>query len=196
MSINVTTIAPPPSVLQQVVTSINATNNEVPTKIVVLDPTGLLLSYKTVNKSFGSVYFNGNVTSTVVAVASTFVLLSNSSYTLNVLSSNFALTGVPSSRLTYNGLSSAVFKLSCSVSYLCAGANNQNVVLQLSQNGVLIPHSKASSSTQNANMPRNAVLESLVSLSLNDYIEVQLTNTTAANNVTVIDIVLSAVSLK
>ena len=69
MSINVTLIAPPPTVLQQVVTAVTALNNEVATKEVVLDPTGLLLGYKTINKSFGSVYFNGNVTSTVIATA-------------------------------------------------------------------------------------------------------------------------------
>ena len=195
MSINVTTIAPPPSVLQQVVTSVNATNNEAATKDVVLDPSGLLLAYKTVNKSFGSVYFNNNATSSVVATASTFVLLSNSSYTLNVVSNNFSLTGVPSSRLTYNGSSSVVFKVSCNASFLCAGANNQNISLQLSQNGVLIPNSKSSSSTQNANMPRCASMDTIVSLAPSDYIELQLTNTTAANNVTVTDVNINAYSL-
>ena len=195
MSINVTVLPPPPSVLQQVVTSINATNNEAATKEVVLDPTGLLLGYKTKNKSFGSVYFNNNSTSSVVATANTYVLLSNTSYTLNVLSSNFSLTGAPSSRLTYNGSSSAVFKVSCNSSYLCAGANNQNISLQLSQNGVLIPNSKASSSTQNALMPRCASMDTIVTMAPSDYIELQLTNTTAANNVTVTDVNINAYSL-
>ncbi len=56
MSINVNTIAPPPTVVAQFVTAIQATDNETATHQAVIDPSGLLLAYKTINKSFGNIY--------------------------------------------------------------------------------------------------------------------------------------------
>ena len=175
MSINVNTITPPPTVLQQVATAINAVNNETPTRDVVLDPSNLLLGYKTVNKSFGGIFVNGNTTSTVITAASTMYLFQNSGLQLNTLSSNFSLTAgaspALSSRLTYNGSASCPFKISCNVTYLCAGANTQNVSCALFQNGVLIPSSKQSSNTANANLSKSLTMDVIVSMVTNDYVE-------------------------
>ena len=93
----------------------------------------------------------------------------------NTLSSNFSLTvgasPALSSRLTYNGSTSCPFKISCNVSYLCAGANQQNVACALFQNGVLIPSSKQSSNTVNANFSKSLAMDVIVSMVTNDYVE-------------------------
>ena len=200
MSILVTTIPQPPSILTQVVTAINATDNENATRDVVLDPTNLLLAYKLINKSYGSIHFNNNAVPTVIGTTGTFVVVSNSSYALNPLSSNFSLTSAGgaslSSRLTYNGTSAAVFMLSCCVTFLCAGSNNQSITTQLSLNGVLITVAKSASLTSNANTPRNNKMEAIVTVNPNDYVELQLTNTTAVNNVTVTDVIINSVTVK
>ena len=199
MSISVNSIAPPPTVLQQVATAINAVNNETPTRDVVLDPSNLLLGYKTVNKSFGGIFVNGNTTSTVITAASTMYLFQNSGLQLNTLSSNFSLSAgaspALSSRLTYNGSASCPFKISCNVTYLCAGANQQNVACALFQNGVLIPSSKQSSNTVNANFSKSLTMDVIVSMAPNDYVELYLSNTTASNNITCSDVNMTVVSL-
>ena len=201
MSINVNTILPPQTILQQVVTAVNASANELSTRSVVLDPTGLLLSYKTINKSFGAISFNGNVTSTPITTAGIFYLVSNSSYVLNSLSNKFSLTssgitGAASSRLTYNGAAACPFHISSSVTYLCAGSNNQNIVTQLSQNGVLIPTTKATSALAAANLSQCNNMIAVVNLNPNDYIECQVANLTASNNVSITDIIISILSLQ
>ena len=113
-----------------------------------------------------------------------FYLVSNSSYVLNSLSNNFSLTssgvtGAASSRLTYNGSVVCPFNISSSVTYLCAGSNNQNIVTKLSQNGVLIPTSKATSALAAANLSQCNNMIAVVNLNPNDYIECQVANLTA-----------------
>ena len=199
MSINVTVLPPPPTVLQQVVTAINASSNENASKQIVLDPTGLLLSNKLINKSFGAVSFSGNATVTVIPAVNTYVLVQNSTYTLNTLSLNFALTAgatQASSRLTYQGATACKVRVSCSSNVFVAGSNNQNIVAQLFLNGVAIPNAVGKSFLQTAPHPHNQCVTVLLSMATNDYVELYVANVTAGNNITVADVVIDAFSLQ
>ncbi len=198
MSINVNSIALPPTVTAQVVTAILASDNETATKQVVLDPTNLLLAYKTINKSFGNIYFNGSAVATPMSTANTFVLVQNTAFVLNSLALNFSLTAgatQSSSRLTYNGTSACPMRVSCSCNVVVSGSNNQSVTTTLFLNGVAITNATAKSWLQTAGFSQNNAMFAMVNLNPNDYIELFVANATANNNVTVTDLTIEAVSL-
>ncbi len=198
MSINVNTIALPPTVHQQVVTAVLSSNNENATKQAVLDPTGLLLAYKNINKSFGSIGFSNNATVTTITTANTFVLVQNSALLLNTLSQNFALTAgatQASSRLTYQGATTCNVRVTCTSNVFVAGSNNQNISIQLFLNGVAVPNTVGKSWLQTAPHPQNQSVTTLLTMNTNDYVELFVTNNTANNNVTVTDMTVDAVSL-
>ena len=198
MSINVNTIALPPTVPAQIVSAILATNNETATKQAVLDSTGALLAYKTINKSFGNIYFNGSVVATTITTANTMVLVQNTAFVLNPLALNFSLTAgtsQSSSRLTYNGTSGNPFRISCTCNVVVAGSNNQSVSTQLFLNGVAIPNAFGKCFIQTNSQSQNNAMIAMVSLNNNDYIEMYVANGTANNNVTVTDLTIDAASL-
>ena len=196
--INVNSIALPPTVPAQIVTAILASDNETATKQVVLDPTNLLLSYKTINKSFANIYFNGSAVATTMSTANTFVLVQNTAFVLNPLALNFSLTAgatQSSSRLTYNGTSACPMRVSCSCNVVVSGSNNQSVTTTLFLNGVAITNATAKSWLQTAGFSQNNAMFAMVNLNPNDYIELFVANATANNNVTVTDLTIEAVSL-
>jgi len=198
MSINVNSIALPPTVVAQVVTAIQATDNETATRQAVIDPTGLLLAYKTINKSFGNIYFNNSSVATTISTANTLVLVQNSAFVLNSLALGFSLTAgtsQSSSRLTYNGTSANPFRVSCTCNVMVAGSNNQSVTSALFLNGVAIPSAVGKSWIQTNNQAQNNAMVAMLTLNPNDYVEMYVANGTANNNVTVIDCTLDAVSL-
>ncbi len=86
MSISVNTIAPPSSVIQQVVTTIANVDNEITTREVAFDPTDLLLVYRTINRSVGQISFYANSTANVIGASDTLVAVANTLYGLNSLS--------------------------------------------------------------------------------------------------------------
>ncbi len=199
MSINVNTIAPPPTVTQQVVTAVLTTDNETATRSVVLDSTGLLLAYKTINKSFGNISFNGSAVVTTMTTANTFVLVQNTAYVINSLALGFSLTAgasQSSSRLTYNGTSVCPVRVSCSCNVVVAGSNNQSVTTTLFLNGVSITNATAKSWMQTAGFSQNNSMVAMINMNPNDYVELFVANATANNNVTVTDCTIDAVSLK
>ena len=199
MSINVNTIAPPPSVTQQVVTAVLAADNETATRSVVLDSTGLLLAYKTINKSFGNISFNGSAVATTMTTANTFVLVQNTAYIINSLALGFSLTAgttQSSSRLTYNGTSACPVRVSCSCNVVVAGSNNQSGTTTLFLNGVAITNATAKSWMQTAGFSQNNAMTAMISMNPNDYVELFVANATANNNVTVTDCTIDAQSLR
>ncbi len=198
MSILVNTIALPPTVPAQIVSAILAVDNESATKQVVLDPTNLLLAYKTINKSFGNISFNGSTVATTMTTANTFVIVQNTAFVINPLSLNFSLTAgasQSSSRLTYNGTSACPMRVSCSCNVVVSGSNNQSVTTTLFLNGVAISNATAKSWLQSAGFSQNNAMLAMVTLNPNDYIELFVANATANNNVTVTDCIIDAVSL-
>ena len=199
MSINVNTIALPPTVHQQVVSAVLASNNETASRSVVLDPTSLLLAYKTINKSFGNISFNGSAVATTMTTANTFVLVQNTAYVINPLALAFSLTAgasQSSSRLTYNGTSACPVRVSCSCNVVVAGSNNQSVTTTLFLNGVAITNATAKSWMQTAGFSQNNAMTAMITMNPNDYVELFVANATANNNVTVTDCTIDAVSLK
>ena len=163
-----------------------------------MDPTNLLLAYKTINKSFGSINFYGSSLASVVGAINSLVVVANATYTLNAISLNFALTGAslsPSSRLTYQGSSACPFKITCRCNLIVSGSNSQNVYSNLFYNGTIINQTKAGAFLQQNGTPQNNYHEAIMILNPNDYIELYVANASANNNITVSDCSISAVSL-
>ena len=198
MSINVNSIALPPTVPQQVVTAVQALDNETATRQLVLDPTSLLLAYKTINKSFGNITFNSNAVSTPITTMNTLVLVQNAAFALNPLALAFTLTAgasQSSSRLTYNGTSACPMRISCSCNVIVAGSNNQSVTTALFLNGVAISNAVGKCWIQTNNQSQNNCMSAMVTMNPNDYVELFVSNATANNNVTVTDCTLDAYSM-
>ena len=165
----------------------------------MIDPSGLLLAYKTINKSFGNISFNGSAVVTTMTTANTFVLVQNTAYVINSLALGFSLTAgasQSSSRLTYNGTSACPVRVSCSCNVVVAGSNNQSVTTTLFLNGVAITNATAKSWMQTAGFSQNNSMVTMINMNPNDYVELFVANATANNNVTVTDCTIDAVSLK
>ena len=120
MSINVNTLAVPPTVTAQIVTSSNGNLQQAFTKLVVHD--GVNLGYKSHVRGFAEAYVFGNAAATPVAVTNTIYQFTQGTYTLNPVSVNF---DVKTNGLRYIGASTGVF-------YINNTANNNITVSDIS----------------------------------------------------------------
>lgn len=127
-------------------------------------------------------YMNGNATATVISVIATPVKVLGTTNTSTV-TQRFTNTN---NRATYNGSVTRVFEVMATLS-LTSGNNNQ-IGVYVSKNGVIIPDSEMYVTTSGAGRAENVSIQTLVSLSTNDYIEIFVENNTSATNITVSDL--------
>ena len=133
-------------------------------------------------KSNAAMYFNGNATPTIIAALNTPVKIIDT-YLSEELVAFTHLNG----RLTYTGATTKKFVFDASISFNSV-SNDRKVSVYFAVNGVVIPRSKKSTST---NQPADgANVSSLVvtTLNLNDYVECFVEANETVENITVTDL--------
>lgn len=133
-------------------------------------------------KSNAAMYFNGNAIATVIAALNTPVKI-NATYLSEELAAFTHLSG----RLTYTKTLAKKFILNTSVSFLSA-TNDRKISIYFAVNGVVIPKSKKTTSTNQS--ADGANLNSLVitTLNLNDYVECFIEANEIVENITVTEL--------
>jgi hypothetical protein len=140
---------------------------------------------------YGNISMVGNATATTIGVAGTPVKIAGT-YTSGALT-----TGInhdTNGRLTYTGATTRDFLLcvSCAIS----SANvNQSLRIYVAKNGTVIADSAQGLELSTANKQIGATTNYIVSLATNDYVEVFVSNDTAANNVTSVSVHVALVAL-
>jgi len=138
------------------------------------------------NGSFGEMSLNVSV-ATTIAVAGTYVKAAGTTTAGSL--TNFSMP--TNNRLTCtNPVPNRWYQVIVSLSQTTT-ANNQTLGIQLAKNGVLIPSSINEARANNTPTPVSVFSNDLVQLSNTDFIEVWITNTTAANAVTITRLNLS-----
>lgn len=131
----------------------------------------------------GQLYWTGNAAETTISVAGTYVKL-NATTTLNALSQRFSHSN---NRLTYTSAFQTNFVATAIVTMV--SGNSQVLKLSIYKNGNYIAGSEQSTTTPAGGTARseNITATALIAMSQNDYIEIFITNATAAQNITGVD---------
>lgn len=136
------------------------------------------------NSSETAVYtMNGNVTATAIASQGVAVKAAGTTVFDSVASQKFTHTN---NRATYVGAITRLFRVTGIVS-LTAGNNNQ-IGVYVAKNGSTIASSETYLTANTAGRAENGVVQSIVSLAENEYIEIWVENDSAVTNITVSDL--------
>ena len=127
-------------------------------------------------------YMNGNATATTISAISTPVKIAGTTTSASV-TQKFTNTD---NRATYIGSFVRYFKVTATLS--ATSGNNNQVGVYIAKNGAIINESEVYGTTSGTGRAENIVVQTLVKLSTNDYIEIFVENATATNNVTVTDL--------
>lgn len=127
-------------------------------------------------------YMNGNATTTTIASIGVAVKV-NGTTTSAGITQKFTNTN---NRATYVGSLTRFFKVTATLS-LESGVNNQ-VGCYIAKNGTVLNESEVYGTTSGAGRAENIVIQTLVELSTNDYIEIFVENATAVNNILVTEL--------
>lgn len=131
--------------------------------------------------STGLMHFHSPGVATTISAPSTFVKAAN----VTELHSNAYRFSQPlDNRLQYTGTASCVASIAASLSFTCA-ANNQTLAFAFYVNGVLVGSSKVRTRISTGTDVQAVTLLAQVVLNNSDYIEVWVSNETAANNLTI-----------
>jgi hypothetical protein len=126
----------------------------------------------------------GNATATVIGSAGTFVKVAGT--TTEVASVTQKFSNATTNRSVYTGAFPGSFLVTVFASM--TSGNNQNLRMRVAVNGTTIAASNALFQTSGSGAASNIGTQVMVSLSTNDYVEVFVTNDTAANNIAVSDL--------
>ncbi len=124
-------------------------------------------------------YMNGNATTTVISATNTPVKILGTTTSASV-TQRFTNTN---NRATYIGAITRVFEVKVTMS-LSSGNNNQ-IGGYIAKNGTVLNESEIYVTTSGTGTSEDIVLQTLVSLGTNDYIEVFVKNNTAVTNILV-----------
>ena len=127
-------------------------------------------------------YMSANATATVITTAGVGVKAAGVT-TSGSLTSKFTNTA---NRATYDGALTRFFKVSTTLSV--ESGNNNQVGVYISKNGVLLGESEVYGTTSGTGRAENIVVQTLVSLTATDYIEIWVENATGTQNITVTDL--------
>lgn len=154
------------------------------TGVTVTDNKTLFVNCKGIANSeeISQYYMNGNATATTIASVGVAVKVAGTT-TSSSVTQKFTNTD---NRATYIGSLTRFFKVTSTLS-LESGNNNQ-VGVYIAKNGTLINESEVYGTTSGSGRAENIVVQTLVQLSENDYIEIFVENDTATNNITVTDL--------
>lgn len=129
-------------------------------------------------------YMTANATATVIGVIGTFVKAAGTTIPVSALQQKFNLA--TTNRAVYTGASGASFRVVAFASM--QSGNNQNLRLRVAINGTTLVDSTARFVTSGSGAASNIGTQALVTLNPNDFVEIFVTNDTAANNITVTDL--------
>ena len=127
-------------------------------------------------------YMSANATATVITTAGVGVKAAGVT-TSGSLTSKFTNTA---NRATYDGALTRFFKVSATLSV--ESGNNNQVGVYISKNGVLLGESGVYGTTSGTGRAENIFVQTLVSLTATDYIEIWVENATGTQNITVTDL--------
>ena len=180
MSININTLAPPPTVSAQIVTASNGNLQQAFTRHVVHD--GTTLGYKNHVRAFGEIYVFGNTTSTPIATVNTNYQFTQGVYIVNPLSVNFDASA---NGLRYLG-EAGVFFVHANLNAV-SGATGQQCSFYLARNGTIFNNTKCSQSVDTSR-GQNGICSGVMSLTTNDIVTLLMANNSAANSITITDL--------
>lgn len=121
---------------------------------------------------------------------STYLVKADVPTTMNSTVVQFDNGGANNGRLRYTGSTARMFKI---VAHVCEkGASGDDIVYGIAKNGSVIPASKIINKSSNSAGVSTVCLECLISLSLNDYVEVFLGNMTDTSSTSVLVLNISA----
>ena len=152
--------------------------------VTVIDNKTLFVNCKGIENTaqVSQYYMNGNATATTISAVSTPVKISGTTTSASV-TQKFTNTD---NKAEYIGSFTRFFKVTATLS--ATSGNNNQVGVYIAKNGTLIPESEVYGTTSGTGRAENIVVQTLVQLSTNDYIEIFVENATATNNVTVTDL--------
>ena len=127
-------------------------------------------------------YMNGNATATTIVSVGVSVKVAGTT-TSSSVTQKFTNTD---NRATYIGSLTRFFKVTSTLS-LESGNNNQ-IGVYIAKNGTLINESEVYGTTSGSGRAENIVVQTLVQLSENDYIEIFVENDSSTSNITVTDL--------
>ena len=127
-------------------------------------------------------YMNANATTTVIASAGVAVKALGTT-TSSLVTQKFTNTD---NRATYNGALTRFFKVVATLSV--ESGNNNQIGVYIAKNGTLITESEVYGTTSGTGRSENIVVQTLVELVENDYIEIFVENDTSTNNILVTDL--------
>lgn len=147
-------------------------------------------------KPSGEVYYF-NTTGTAVTISAQSDGSTNMVVIPVVTSGNYPTEtdngGANAGRLRYTGSITKVFNCIATISTKPTTAND-TVVLAIAKNGTAVIASKVLKTLRATTDTETIILNALISLATNDYLEVYVGNTTAGNNITVLSLNLTAVN--
>lgn len=127
-------------------------------------------------------YMNGNAIVTPVALA-------NTAYKAEGVTTSAAVTQKftnTDNRATYIGALTRYFSVTATLS--CTSGNNHQIGIYIAKNGAVLPESEVYITTNGAGRAEGAVVQTLVQLTANDYVEIWVENSTSATDITVTDL--------
>lgn len=127
-------------------------------------------------------YMNGNATTTTIASVGVAVKAEGITNSAPV-TQKFSNTN---NRATYNGSLIRFFKVTSTLSV--TSGNNHQIGVYIAKNGIIIPESEVYSTTNGSGIAESIVVQTLVELQENDYIEIFVENETSAIDITVTDL--------
>jgi hypothetical protein len=143
------------------------------------------------SNAIASYSMTGNATATVIAVAGTFVKVAGTTVA-GALNQKF--TTAVTNRAVYTGAFTADFRIAVNASM--TSGNNQTLRMRVAKNGVTLSDSNVLFRTTGSGEASAIPTQSLVTLAPTDYLEVFVTNDTAANDITVSDLNVTIIRLE
>jgi hypothetical protein len=140
--------------------------------------TGITNSYVASNY-----YMNANATVTDIVTQGVAVKIAGTTSS-NAITQKFTNSN---NRATYTGGISRLFTVTAIVSVTSTSSNDQ-IGIYIAKNGSIITSSEAYLTTNTANRAENLMVQTLVSLSTNDYVEIFAENATDNSDITVTDL--------
>lgn len=152
--------------------------------VAVTDNKTLFVNCKGISNTaeISQYYMNGNATTTTISATNTPVKVSGTTTSASI-TQKFTNTN---NRGTYNGSFTRYFKVTATLS-LESGTNNQ-IGCYIAKNGSVLGDSEVYGTTSGTGRAENIVVQTLVELSENDYIEIFVENASAVSNVLVTDL--------
>lgn len=140
--------------------------------------------------SIGFMTMQANATATTVSVISTYYKVSGTT-TLESISQKFSHS---SNKLTYDGAITRDFRIN--VTATMTSGNNQELGVRIAKNGTTVSNTTSLNTTSGTGKAEGASCQGVIELATNDYLEIFVSNNTAATNVTVtyLSVIVEAVN--